>query len=698
MAAFFVDPNNAGAHIDTAELRQMTTAATVSSDKPAGYIIISHGVGRIYSSLLHWKNTLVARDPDLHDKIFAIEGELIDNRGHVVEVDRTVFSIPGASVVVPTADAILAAITGDANIVKMGPYAAGDDNTNTLKARRICPVPHSLVGLFLAMEAVTWQDYFARIYPLIVTEGKEVVYAPLTNAFRALSVGDPDARSAAINVSRPAPPARSATLTQDYGEILKRLFPSLRTDGAAAQQSDIAAKLGDLAAAQNTRFEAQQLAKEVKEATSVAQWLGDDRLEALLNMTLCASEKDLVTARPLYSKLADAKEASRLGLLQAAIDSLLDKRNMEDFSCMVTLAMYRNFTSMKWDAVSPDSLNTGVLGNPFLFGPRDEEATNNLNARAVSLMGGKTAASDRDTQAILKMVVIPPVGHESIDHLKRMEIVATVLLPLGHPFLTWLRTHIKKFGNFSYAWEALLMSDTTFQHAKGIVHLQYVKIRLSRYWREQRRSLVPADLERPEKMLDRIRDQDTAWAPAMSHAARESLGLQALSRMGIPAWQKANPPPPLTAPTAPLTAPGSTVPGLISAGGTRPGGSVGSLSQFGTYSVAQLTQMLKTAKGDPKEKVPTKNMWFRSDLFGEIRDRVVAGKKVASRAVRDMISAKKLPPLPVSKVDGGPMCLAWHTKEMCNPGQCPREADHVEYSVEEYAPLCEWCRVNYPSE
>ena len=70
----------------------------------------------------------------------------------------------------------------------MNKNSDGDDNTNTLKVRRICPVPHSLVGLFLAMEAVTWQDFFRSIYPLIVTEGKEVVYAPLTNAFRALSV------------------------------------------------------------------------------------------------------------------------------------------------------------------------------------------------------------------------------------------------------------------------------------------------------------------------------------------------------------------------------------------------------------------------------------------------------------------------------------------------------------------------------
>ena len=61
-----------------------------------------------------------------------------------------------------------------------------------------------------------------------------------------------------------------------------------------------------------------------------------------------------------------------------------------------------------------------------------------------------------------------------------------------------------------------------------------------------------------------------------------------------------------------------------------------------------------------------------------------------------MITAGTLPPLPLSKVDGKAMCLAWHTKGMCNPGQCPRASDHVNYSVEEYGQLSTWCKTHYP--
>ena len=63
--------------------------------------------------------------------------------------------------------------------------------------------------------------------------------------------------------------------------------------------------------------------------------------------------------------------------------------------------------------------------------------------------------------------------------------------------------------------------------------------------------------------------------------------------------------------------------------------------------------------------------------------------------VWDLITAKKIPFLPLSKTGGTAMCLAWHTKRICNPGLCPQEVDHVEYSVEEYAILCTWFNEHY---
>ena len=67
------------------------------------------------------------------------------------------------------------------------------------------------------------------------------------------------------------------------------------------------------------------------------------------------------------------------------------------------------------------------------------------------------------------------------------------------------------------------------------------------------------------------------------------------------------------------------------------------------------------------------------------------------RDLRHLIKGGKLPQLPKSKVDGHPMCPAWHIKVIFNNG-CLRVADHVLYSPTEYQPLCSWCNANYPKD
>jgi coenzyme F420-reducing hydrogenase gamma subunit len=80
-------------------------------------------------------------------------------------------------------------------------------------------------------------------------------------------------------------------------------------------------------------------------------------------------------------------------------------------------------------------------------------------------------------------------------------------------------------------------------------------------------------------------------------------------------------------------------------------------------------------------------------LFGEYRKL----NKVRTRQIRRKIAEKELPPLPLSKVDKQPMCLAWHTKGQCN-ARCPRAADHVVYTADDLKELSQWCVAHYPKE
>ena len=78
---------------------------------------------------------------------------------------------PRAQTVVPTATTIAAALAADPTIANMGPYTAGDADTEGVTTRK---VPHSLARLWLLdEEGVSWQEFFGPIYLAIVTEGNE---------------------------------------------------------------------------------------------------------------------------------------------------------------------------------------------------------------------------------------------------------------------------------------------------------------------------------------------------------------------------------------------------------------------------------------------------------------------------------------------------------------------------------------------
>ena len=51
---------------------------------------------------------------------------------------------------------------------------------------------------------------------------------------------------------------------------------------------------------------------------------------------------------------------------------------------------------------------------------------NLLNLRAEHMIGGKTAASNKDTQEILKITVNLPLDAESLPNIKTMEVYASV--------------------------------------------------------------------------------------------------------------------------------------------------------------------------------------------------------------------------------------------------------------------------------
>ena len=85
-------------------------------------------------------------------------------------------------------------------------------------------------------------------------------------------------------------------------------------------------------------------------------------------------------------------------------------------------------------------------------------------------------------------------------------------------------------------------------------------------------------------------------------------------------------------------------------------------------------------------------MRVTNEEFNEALFRSYKTSAVKAKTVRDRVKAGTIPPLPTSTRDSTkPMCLAWHTKGVCNVN-CPCSYDHIAYTDLEYAPLAAWCR------
>ncbi len=77
---------------------------------------------------------MTATNPDLANKFFTLEGEMIGDNGYVVKVDQAVFHLLENQVHVPTVAVITAAYAADVNTTQMGPYNAQEARTAVMKS------------------------------------------------------------------------------------------------------------------------------------------------------------------------------------------------------------------------------------------------------------------------------------------------------------------------------------------------------------------------------------------------------------------------------------------------------------------------------------------------------------------------------------------------------------------------------------
>ena len=668
---------------DTNEIR-IRLAQSGSQHQFIAVSVVHGGRARLYIAPHRWEDGLTANNPSLNNRFFAFEGELINNTGHTVELDAGVFNLLNNQQAAPTVNAITTAIAADPTLQMMGPYSAQDAHTEAVKTRKVIAIPHFIGGLFLSQpDGVTARFFWESIYPVIEGAGKQTECKALLQFFQLMITSSGgQGNLSVLECTRPTPPARNENLINRQVSIIHHFFPQTRPDAAMQQTNVIAAGIGLIATQQQQQYEEVKREKELAKAQTVEDWLGPGRLATLLRFTGMSNESALVMALPVYQLLAKAKKADKLGILQDAINAELLKRGNTDLSFEIGPGVFENFKSMSWHRQNDNSLTSGFFGNLFLFGNTNAEQQALLNAQVSMAQSGDQSISHADAEKILKIAIAVPLDDDSHLNVERADVLASVLLPPGNPFRIYIAAHHKAFVAFQTKWKLHELEPISLQKAKGVFHIYYLSLRSSEYFRAQSQSDLPVSLPDPLEMFKDIRG-GRPWVPIISSTFKKMIKLDELCRLGRPAASDTRDD---SSMISGLTA-ASTLTGIQSilqqlstnrgvGGGTRAGG--GSVAPPGGATGA------------------AQSPHFNESLFGEIKNRKIGSKTIKSRDVRMKIESGDIPELPPSKVDQQPMCLAWHTKGMCNPN-CPRAADHVEYSSAEYVPLCGWCSSTYPS-
>ena len=186
---------------------------------------------------------------------------------------------------------------------------------------------------------------------------------------------------------------------------------------------------------------------------------------------------------------------------------------------------------------------------------------------------------------------------------------------------------------FDPGWAHHETSNPLLRPLKGVLHLQWLSLRLTQYFKSLDRTVGPVPCPDPLDIVNKVQIQEK-WEPNLSTTFYDRYGLRSFLRFHSGFKDDG------TAATDMSSLSGGTSLGTGTRNGPPTGGS-------------EDTKATNTRLD---------NTHFNNALFGTYKS-----TSVKSAVLRKKVAAGTIGPLPMSKVDSTmPMCLAWHTKGLCN--------------------------------
>ena len=627
-----------------ADLRTMVANARVQSSPTA--FVLQHDDDKllhIYLQLERFEPRMGMAATPWDGQMHASKGELRYNNQQTVVFPDAAFTQTN-QMRLPTAAAVDAALGVDADPnISLGPFNAGDADTELVRLRHTCFVPAPYASLFLT-KPLTPREAWETVVAQINTDGIEIDCAPLIAFLRASLTVDAGGDTG-IQHAPPIIPFSDAILDERRRRILEGDFPVLNPALAIVQNNQIATQLGEVV---------DQFKESRRDATARAaaktnkppqDYLGPVGTTRLLRYCNVATPGQFPV---FWHQIARSPKAQHLSILQWELTRVKNDIGEPDLEFTATAPLLENVKSLQWEMSNNDSIHTGL--NNFLLS--DEVMQDAIGSTALyELMHGEGAApSLADAQSLLRAKASAPrMIYQSRQQTRRFEVLLRVILGPHHELSRALS-----------AYNARVLSSESRLHVLQADHLllptmlcKKVAVSSSNWFRNQTTSPAPLPVPNFCQVFDDI-DNEHPWQPVMSPAFLAALRLDTLHHpfspppAQTPAPRNPPPPPPNGNPPPPPATP----------------------------DVGQRNN----------------NVAFNTALFVTYKD-----SGTPCRSVRAKINRGDLPPLPMSKVNPTmEMCLGWHTKGMCN-SNCSKKDDHVPYTDVEYQPLVQWCTAHWPT-
>jgi hypothetical protein len=607
-----------------------------------------------YHRVARYQPSLVAVTP-FDDIAYAFLGDVRNGQApHTVVWDDNYFA-RNAAVQVPTAanmDQLLAAAPA-AELV--GPFVAGDPDTEVLVVRNSVYVPNRYMTMLLD-DAMTPRQAWGRIRGTVVTDGLEIECRPLLDWLRVALTRRVANQGSTLAQAPPATQIiatlEGATTFQNYRmAVVERDHPDLRSGPTTQGAQLIAGGLNDLATQSRLAREADE-ARRVQERTKTPQDLFPSGLQRLMRWCQAQTEIQLP---PIYTDLAMAKKGNRRATIQAAVANAMELLGYsQDFP--ITTKIASRVVDLEWSHQSTDDLSVGL--HVFTLGwltAAETEDAKRLNSVADVMFSGLSAPSVSDASAILDSgddVRVPRTIAQLRYSVENLHAFWYVHLGPAHPLTARLQEYHRALISKEAVLELVIPRNNVPKTWVPALLARRLHIDCQVWMSDQARSDYPLPIPPLVEVFSEIaRKRD--WAPDLPSG---------YFHVDPPAHH--------------------TVPPSVGGMSDLTGHTLGTI---GTGTVAPAPAPSSSAT----EQKPIRNA-APNAAYDEF---ALLGLKTAK--VKDYCTTHRVP-WPTVRPNV-PFCPSYHIKHMCNT-RCRAAADHNPQSAEQSQRMVEWCRENYKVE